>query len=86
MNRVQHRKYTCQSPSTADSVQIVGQSNSVSASDLEDLVLAVAIEGRPADISVVNTVLSSSPLKRHLLLLVTNLELATFVLRRETDH
>lgn len=58
----------------------------MTAGNLKNLVLAVTIERSPADACVIRVISAGTPVKSHLLALVADLELATFVLHGEANH
>ncbi len=55
------------------------------AGDLEDLVLAIAVESRPADSSVISLVSVGTPVECHLLPLVTDFGWPPSLLHGEAD-
>jgi hypothetical protein len=66
---------TCHFTQTATHVEVVRQGDAMARSDFKDLVLAVAVEGRPLDIWR-----RSGPIECHLLALMAHDELTSLML------
>jgi hypothetical protein len=77
----------CEQAVATGGIEVVGEGDTMAIDDLKDLVLAVAVEGGPLDGGCILDVSSKrAPVEDHLVLVMSDSELAPLVHRRERHY